>query len=85
MGQPDARAPSYELSALRREVLSYSAVPLEASAIDPPEDNPDFDPGVADYIAQAPPALLLWGVLGAAVAVLLLLTRRILMGEAKGS
>jgi hypothetical protein len=75
LGNRDAEPPSYDLAALRREVLCYSARPISAG---PAEANPAFRRGVADYLRVAPPTALLWAVLIAAVAALLYLTVRIL-------
>jgi hypothetical protein len=75
LGNPDAAPPRYDLAALRREVLSYSAVPVEAGAA-----KGDAGRGRTLWrrLGSAPPAVLLWGALGVAVVALLLLTARIL-------
>lgn len=78
LGNPEAGPPSYELGLLAREVLAYSAVPLDLGEVRPPDANPAHQRGVADAIREAPPTLVLWGALGFAVVVLLALTRRIL-------
>jgi hypothetical protein len=80
LGNAKAQAPRYDIAGLAREVLSYSAVPLSA---EPGQDNPAFRRSAADYFKQAPPTLLLWGSLIAAVAGLLLLTIRILKQPAQ--
>ncbi len=75
LGNAGARAPRYDLVTLRQAVLDHSAVVLTASALGP---NPAFRRSASDYLRQAPPTLLLWGVLLAAALALLLLTARIL-------
>jgi hypothetical protein len=81
LGNRDAEPPSYDLAALRREVLCYSARPVTAG---PAEANPAFRRGVADSFRDARPTALLWAVLIAAVAALLLLTVRILRQTGAG-
>ncbi len=71
----DATPPRYDLATLRQEVLAYSAVPVTARA---PEDNPAYRRRAVDYVAGAPPTLVLWGTLLLAVAGLLVLTVRVL-------
>jgi hypothetical protein len=75
LGNPSASAPRYDIASLRQEILSYSALPLQAGASAP---NPAFRRRAADYFKNAPPTLLLWGTLLLAVAALLFLTARIL-------
>lgn len=74
LGNRDASAPRYDIAALRQEVVSYSAEPLSAGAL---QANPAFRRRAADYLRDAPPTLLLWGALGTAVAALLFLTARL--------
>jgi hypothetical protein len=74
LGNREAEAPRYEIATLRREVVSYSAEPLRAGALEP---NPAFRRRAADYLRDAPPTLLLWGALGTAVLALLFLTVRL--------
>ena len=74
-GNPDAPPPRYDLAALRREVLSYSAVGLEAGTA---EDNGALRRSPWGRLGARPPGLLLWTALGGAVVALLLLTARIL-------
>jgi len=73
LGNRGAESPRYDLAGLRQEVLSYSAV---AATVSPAEANPAFRRFAADYFADAPPTLLLWGTLLAAVVALVLLTAR---------
>jgi hypothetical protein len=75
LGNPDAAPPRYDLAALRREVLSYSAVGVEAGSA---EDNAAQRRSVWGRLGQQPPGLLLWSALVVAVVALLLLTARIL-------
>jgi hypothetical protein len=78
LGNPQADAPRYDLAALRREVLCYSA---RMAAAGPLEVNPAYRRSMSEYFRAAPPTLLLWGVLIVAVAALLWLTLRILHAE----
>jgi hypothetical protein len=78
LGNSHATAPSYELGALRQEVLAYAAVPLELPDSTAAANNPTYEPGVTGFIRDAPPRAVLWTSLGMAIAVLLVLTRRIL-------
>jgi hypothetical protein len=71
----DAEPPRYDLDLLRREVLAYSALPASPAAA---EDNPAYRRRARDYVAGAPPTLLLWGTLAAAVLGLIGLTARVL-------
>lgn len=75
LGNRAAAAPRYDLASLRQEVLSYSA--REASAA-PREANPRYRRFAGDYFTNAPPTVLLWVTLLAAVAALLFLTTRVL-------
>jgi hypothetical protein len=81
LGNAEAGAPRYDIDALRREVVSYSAEPLQASALAP---NPAFRRRAADYLRDAPPTLLLWAALGGAVLALLYLTARLIKPGAEG-
>jgi hypothetical protein len=75
LGNGGAGAPRYDIATLRQEILAYSALPLQAAGTVP---NPAFRRRARDYLQDAPPTLLLWGTLLAAVAALLFLTARIL-------
>ncbi len=75
LDRPDAEAPRYDSNALRGEMLAYSSVPVAAAA---PEDNPAYRRRAADYLVGAPPTLVLWGTLLAAVVGLVVLTARVL-------
>ena len=75
LGNAEAAAPRYDLSSLRQEVLSYSARPVQASAM---QANPEFRRSAGEYFRGAPPTALLWGTLVVAVVALLLLTVRVL-------
>jgi hypothetical protein len=75
LGNGAAGAPRYDIATLRQEILAYSALPLEAAGTLP---NPAFRRRARDYLQDAPPTLLLWGTLLAAVVALLFLTARIL-------
>ncbi len=43
-GNTEAAAPTYDLADLRQDVLAYSAIPLEAKALQPPAPNADYAP-----------------------------------------
>ncbi len=75
IGNAQAQPPRYDIASLRKEILAYSPVAVEA---DPIETNAAFRRGAGDYLGDVPPSLLLWGAILGAVAVLLLLTVRIL-------
>lgn len=79
LGNDEARAPSYDLATLSRELLAWSAVSLEPGGLEP---NPAYRRRAADYFRRAPPTLLLWGALLLAVVGLLYLTARVLRGTA---
>jgi hypothetical protein len=74
LGNRDARPPQYDLASLREDVLAYSALPVSAG---PLGASAGRRREVGDYLGEAPPTLLLWGSLAAAVAGLLYLTARI--------
>jgi hypothetical protein len=78
LGNLEAEAPSYELGALAREVLAYTAVRVSLEDAPAPGANPVYERRATDIIREAPPGAVLWGALGVAVVVLLGLTRRIL-------
>jgi hypothetical protein len=75
IGNAQAQPPRYDIASLRKEILAYSAVAVEAGPIEP---NAAYRRRAGDYLTDVPPSLLLWGTLLAAVVVLLLLTLRIL-------
>jgi hypothetical protein len=82
LGNPEAAAPRYDLLSLRREVLAYSARPVEASPVEP---NPAFRRSAAGYFRDTPPTALLWGALVVAVGALLFVTARMLRPPAPPS
>jgi hypothetical protein len=75
LGNAEAAAPRYDIAALAREVLAYSAVVVEAAAR---TENPAFRRRAGDYFQNAPPTVLLWGTLIVAVVGLVFLTARLL-------
>jgi hypothetical protein len=77
-GNPDAEAPTYDLAALRQDVLAYSALPLDGAALGPLAPNPAYARGAGDVARSLSNGPVLWGVLGLSIAVLLWLTWRIL-------
>jgi hypothetical protein len=70
-----AAPPRYDIAALRREILAYSAIPLSAV---PAAASPSFRRQLSEYFSNAPPTLVLWGTLIVAIVALLLLTAKIL-------
>ncbi len=77
-GNADAAAPTYDLAALRQDVLAYSAIPLEPAALQPPAPNADYARGARDVLSGLEGGPLLWGLLAFSVVALLWLTRVIL-------
>ncbi len=77
-GNPDAAPPTYDLAGLRQDVLAYSAIPIDATAIQPPALNRDYARGARDVLSSLERGPLLWGALGVSIVALLWLTRRIL-------
>jgi hypothetical protein len=75
LGNRDAEAPRYDLAALRREVLAYSALPVDAGAA---VSNTAHRRSPSDYFKDASTTLVLWGTLIVGVLVLLGLVARIL-------
>jgi hypothetical protein len=75
MGNDESAVPRYDLAALSREVLAWSALPVQVGAV---ADNPAYRRRVGDYFRSAPPTLLLWGTLLLAVLGLVYLTVRVL-------
>jgi hypothetical protein len=75
LGNRDATPPRYDIASLRQEILAYSALGTQAGAA---EANPSFRRMASDYFKDAPPTVLLWATLVAAVLGLLFLTVRIL-------
>jgi hypothetical protein len=81
LGNPDASPPQYDIETLRQAVLSYAALPAQLDRLQP---NRAYRARTSDYLMHAPPTALLWGSLLLAVAVLLLITVR-LLGKAPPS
>jgi hypothetical protein len=79
LGHREATAPTYDLDALRQDVLAYSAIPIDRQALSPIAANPDYAPGtpllVARRLERGP---VLWTVLGLSIVALIWLTRVIL-------
>jgi hypothetical protein len=78
LGNPDAAPPTYDLAALRQDVLAYSAIPLDPRALQPAAANADYIRGAGDLAEGLARWPLLWGILGVSIAALLWLTRVIL-------
>jgi hypothetical protein len=70
-GNPAAAAPTYDVAALRQDMLAYSAVPLEAAALDAPAANPDYTRTAGDYVDDVLSGPLFWTVLVVSIAALL--------------
>ena len=51
-GNPEATAPTYDLADLRQDVLAYSAIPIESSALQPPAPNADYARGARDVLSS---------------------------------
>jgi len=77
-GNPDAAPPTYDLADLRQDVLAYSAIPIDATALQPLAPNADYTRGARDVLAGLERGPLLWTALGVSVVALLWLTTRIL-------
>ena len=77
-GNPDAAPPTYDLADLRQDVLAYSAIPIDATALQPPTPNADYTRGARDVLAGLERGPLLWTALGVSIVALLWLTTRIL-------
>jgi hypothetical protein len=75
VGQPRAPAARYELARARDLVLSVSAAPLEAGAL---QKNPAFEPPPAESRTEQ---YALWAVLAIAAIALSALTLRLARGE----
>ena len=50
-GNADGGAPTYDLAALRQDVLAYSAMPLDPAALQPPAPNADYARGARDVLS----------------------------------
>jgi hypothetical protein len=79
LGNPDATAPTYDLDALRQDVLAYSAIPIDGPALQPVAANADYAPGAPIVIGrQLQRGPVLWTVLGVSIVGLIWLTWTIL-------
>jgi hypothetical protein len=70
--------PTYDLADLRQDVLAYSAIPIEAKALQPPAPNADYARGARDVLSGLERGPLLWTALGFSIVALLWLTTVIL-------
>jgi len=77
-GKADAEAPTYDLAALRQDVLAYSALPLADAALRPLAPNDAYARDAGDVARSLSNGPVLWAVLGLSILVLLWLTWRIL-------
>jgi hypothetical protein len=77
-GNPEAAAPTYDLADLRQDVLAYSAIPIESSALQPPTPNADYARGARDVLSSLERGPLLWTALAFSIVALLWLTKVIL-------
>ncbi|MFP3939742.1 MAG: hypothetical protein ACLF0P_05495 [Thermoanaerobaculia bacterium] len=78
LGNPDARAPRYELARVRDVVLAVPAGPADAA---PLEENPAYRSGARWLAGPGLQQGLLWVALLGTVAALALLTLRLVRGE----
>jgi len=78
LGNAAAGPPTYDLAALRQDVLAYSAVPLDPAAMSPVVVNGDYARGAGDVAHDLARGPLLWVALGVSIVALLWLTRIIL-------
>ncbi len=74
LGNPDDRAPRYELERVRDVVLAVASAGATAGAL---AENPDYSTGARFAGERGAQQLLLWVALAAAVVVLTLLTLRL--------
>jgi hypothetical protein len=79
LGQPDAKEPIYELERIRSTIL---AVPAGDAALGELEANPDFSAAGRISRSGGLQQVLLWGALGLAVIVLVVVTLRAARQEA---
>ena len=77
-GNAEAAPPTYDLADLRQDVLAYSAIPIEAKALQPPAPNADYARGARDVLSGLERGPLLWTALGFSIVALLWLTKVIL-------
>ena len=77
-GNTGAAPPTYDLADLRQDVLAYSALPIEARALQPPAPNADYAPGALVVMWRLERGPLLWTALGFSIVALLWLTKVIL-------
>jgi hypothetical protein len=82
LGYPDAAAPVYELEQIRSTILAVPAGMITAGELEP---NPDFSPASRLSRSGGAQQFLLWGVLGLAVIVLVIVTLRAARQEARQS
>jgi len=73
LGSPEATSPRYDLAALRREVLDYSAISVVPQTL---AANAAYRRGLGDYVQKAPPTVLLWATILVAIVALVALTLR---------
>jgi hypothetical protein len=77
-GNAEATPPTYDLAALRQDVLAYSAIPVDPAALRPGGPNADYARGARDVLSGLEGGPLLWGLLVFSIVALLWLTRVIL-------
>jgi hypothetical protein len=83
-GNAEATPPTYDLADLRQDVLAYSAIPIEPSALQPPAANADYARGARDVLSSLERGPLLWAALVFSIVALLWLTRVILKSPPTG-
>jgi len=67
LGRPDLASPRYDITALRRELLAYSATRVTPGPLEP---NASYRRRAGELLRLAPGPVLLWAALGAAVLAL---------------
>jgi hypothetical protein len=78
LGNREAGAPTYDLAALRQDLLAWSATPIDPRALAPLAANTGYARGAGDVVQGLAKGPWLWAVLGLSIAALLWLTRTIL-------
>jgi len=78
LGNRDADAPTYDLAALRQDLLAWSATPIDRRALAPVASNRGYRRGASDVVQGLATGPWMWAALGLSIVALLWLTRTIL-------
>jgi hypothetical protein len=78
MGNREAGPPTYDLAALRQDLLAWSATPLDRRALSPLTANTGYRRGPGDVVQGLAKGPWMWAALGLSIVALLWLTRTIL-------